>query len=219
MELPVQQEPSSLWRTADEVRVMAVVVQANLVHLKTLDARRRGISSQDHEIRVPSPGAVLRQREHLLDRERVAAYSDIALRLRLHEFWGRYCLLKWYFAVAGPLQFDDLSRASADSPTRCPTEVDAKSAEVHAMLWRLRFEQRRRSDLPYRDAPTFARDLELAQRIPLRPFGKDVDRCTDEELLLSACEHAGMLAVLRWTMDRTTDWNAPGIMEVADQPF
>jgi hypothetical protein len=219
VELPVQKNPSSPWRTAEEVRAMAVVVQANLVHLKTIDARRREIPSRDHEIRVPSPGAVLRHREHLLDRERVGAYSDPAVRLRLHEIWGQYCLMSWLFTTGGDVQLTDLSSAPANASMRCPPEIEIKAAEVHAMLWRLRFEQRRRSDPAYRDTSTFSRDQELSEQIPLRPFGKEADQCTEDELLLSACEHAGMLAALRWTMDRTREWNAPGLMDVAEQPF
>lgn len=198
---------------------MARVVQANLVFLRTVDARRRGIRPEAHEIRVPPPGAVRRFRECLLERKRVTAYSDFAVRLRLHEIWGQYCLMSWLLAGEGEALARDLSRVPDSIPSRCVPEIEIKTAEVHAMLWRLRFEQRRRTDTTFRDSPEFDRLQTLARRIPLTPFGKSVDACTDDDFLLSACEHAGMLAVLRWAADRTRDWGDPALMNVADEPF
>jgi len=198
---------------------MALVVQANLVQLKTFDAKRRGLSSSEHEIRVPPPGAVLRYREALLDRESLKPYSDAELTLRLHEFWGRYCLMQWLFERDGTEKPVNFASVSSAAPLRCPTELVVKLDEVHAMLWRLRFEQRRRTDHTYISSTAFHRHLEWAGQIPLQPLGRQVDQCADEELLLSACQHVGMLATLRWVMDRTREWNDPSLMEVSDQPF
>ena len=60
---------------------------------------------------------------------------------------------------------------------------------------------------------------ELAKRIPAEAFGTPVAQCPDDELVLAACEHAGMLATLRWIMDPRREWGEAGIMDVDDRPF
>ncbi|MCH8241464.1 MAG: hypothetical protein IH897_02500 [Planctomycetes bacterium] len=52
-----------------------------------------------------------------------------------------------------------------------------------------------------------------------QPLGKKLADCTDDELLVGACEHAGMLATIRWVLDNQLAWGARGIMEVDDQRF
>ncbi len=185
---------------------MMVAVQANLVQLKVADARRRGIEPGSHEIDVPSPGPVSRFREMLVDRGDIADYTDQALRLRLHEVWGQYCLFQW---VLG----------EGDGAMRCETSMAAKQAEIHAVLWRLRFEQRSREKPDCADSPSLAVDVRLAAEIPAVVFGSPVRDASDEAVLLGACEHAGMLAAIRWCADRTRRWGEEGIMDVADRPF
>jgi hypothetical protein len=50
-------------------------------------------------------------------------------------------------------------------------------------------------------------------------MGRTVEDCSDEDLLLSTCEHVGMMATLRWTIDRTRDWNDLALMDVPEHPF
>ncbi len=198
---------------------MAVAVQANLVQLKAADAKRRRLPPEEHEILVPSPGEVREYRETLIDRHRLESYSDLEVQLRLREYWGRYCLLQWLFHATSNDDRGDPATPPARPEMRCPTEVDAKHAEVHAMLWRLRFEQRRLHEPGFADSEEGRRLKLVAQTIPVKVFEKDVLRCTADEMVLAACEYAGMLATLRWIMRPALAWDAPGIMEVADQPF
>jgi hypothetical protein len=134
---------------------MALVVQANLLQLKILDARRRGVPPETHEPRVNSPGAVLRFREALLDHRRLQTYSDVELALRLREYWGRICAMQWLFELRDD-RAADYSRLRDGAELRCPTELDIKLAEIEAMLWRLQFEQRCRQDSFFRQSPDFA---------------------------------------------------------------
>ena len=198
---------------------MALAVQANLVQLKVADGKRRGIAPTNHDIQTPAPGAVLRYRETLIDRRVIQAYGDLELRLRLHEVWGRFCLMGWLFSKEADDGSCDLSDLSDDATMRCAATMAIKHDELHAMLWRLRFEQRKRHDADLSQSPAFSRDDRLAGTIPLKLFGKTVDDCTEEEILLGACQHVGMLATLRWTMRNDVVWNDETLMHVADQPF
>jgi len=211
--------PVTFARNPADIRAVARAVQANVFQLKVSEARRKGLSPADHALRVPSPGSVTRFREILIERDMLGTYSDFELRLRLHETWGRFCLLHWYFHLTMPDGPADLANLPRDTPGRCAAELDIKHAEIHAFLWRLRFEQSRRHDPEFTAQPRFKSDNVVALRIPVAPFGKTVEDCADEELLLAACEHAGMLATLRWIMDATREWSAPGIMDVAERPF
>jgi len=193
---------------------MALAVQANLALLRRLDARRRGITTEQHEIQVEFPRHIERYRETLIDPAVAAAYSDIELQLRLHEIWGQYCALCWFYRCAREPTVD-FSRLGDDAVPECFTSVEIKLAEVHAFLWRFRKEQERRSAT---ETPS-AEDVSLLRRIPARAFGKHVVDCTDEEILFAACEFAGMMALLRWVKDPKRIWGEPGIMSVADGPF
>ncbi len=196
---------------------MALAVQANLVQLKVAHARRRGLDPKDHEITVSSPGSITAFRETLIDRRQLRGYSDIELQLRLREVWGQFCLMRWVFGgLAGQVDF---AGCDADHELRCATELEAKHAEVHAMLWRLRFEQRKRTDQTYAKSQQYAEDNSLARRIPLQPMGKAVDACTNDELLLSACKHVGMLGALRWVMDCRRAWGDADLIAVSERPF
>lgn len=198
---------------------MAIAVQANLLQLKIAAIRRSGPSESLQTINVISPGKVRTFRETLIDRRAIRGYSDFELEVRLRELWGQFCVMSWLFErvpTCGPVDFAGLPM---DAPTRCDTEIEFKHAEVHAFLWRLRFEQRRRHDVEYAASPAFKRDQLLAARVPATAFGKLTAECSDDELLLGGCEYAGMLAVLRWAMDRGRDWGAAGIMDVGDTPF
>jgi len=290
MKLPVHDVHDSALRPVSDVRAMAIAVQANLVQLKVSEAKRRGISPEQHEIQVPSPGTVRRFRETLIDHRTLAAYSDQEVHLRLHEVWGQFCLMRWLFSASAPVDSPLPSRergrgegsSASDSATlppdaemHCAAALEAKHAELHALLWRIRFEQRRRDTIetatadltatatsdqsrdrkgavlsPARPTETatpgtshkrkrvglssvpedrfltgaapkkaIQRDELLAAQIPAIVFGKTMDQASDEELLLGACQHAGMLAALRWTLDPRRPWADPGIMDVHDDPF
>lgn len=199
---------------------MALAVQANLVQLKVSEAKRRGFPADRHEIQVPSPGTIRRFRETLIDHRSLLTYSDFEIHVRLHEVWGQFCLFRWLHTSPAeestPRGVDSagFSPEGIHAPTRCESELAAKHVELHALLWRIRFEQSSRS------SPESARNgASHAERIPARVFGKSVRDADDEELLLGACQHAGMLAAIRWTLDARRVWGEPGIMTVNDDPF
>ena len=118
---------------------MGAAVQANLVTLKVAESRRHGQASTSCDMDVPPPGVVARFRETLVDPNRLAQYDDVELHLRLHEVWGQFCVIRWLFG--GHTNPADVSDGAE---MRCETVIEAKTAEVHALLWRLRFEQRAR---------------------------------------------------------------------------
>ncbi len=226
MELPVQTNTQSKTRSAADVRAMGQAVQANLVQLKVADARRRGISVEAHEIKVPAPGTVSRFREALISVEQLRAYRPDHIRLRLHEVWGQYCLMRWVLHVdAGDNSYSFGAGATVamlaedGHDLRCDAHLNVKHDEVHALLWRMRYEQRIRFDATYAEAAEFKRDQLLAAQIPAVVMGKTVTQCDNDELLAVSCEHAGMLGAIRWIMDRNRLWGEDGIMEVADQPW
>ena len=198
---------------------MAVVVQANLVQLRVADAKRRGLPQEQHDIQVPAPGPVRQWRSELIDWRRVSAYDDAEVQVRLREYWGRFCLMRWLFSEGRSEEILDLTNLPTDAPMRCGSVLNVKHDEIHAMLWRLRFEQQQRQDAEYRKSPQYLKVHLLAAKIPVRPLGKDVADSSDMELLLCACEYAGMLGTLRWVMDSRRPWGDPSLMDVADHPF
>jgi len=218
MELPVSQPDRMTARSGREIRAMAIAVQANLVQLKVAAVKRRGLTESLQAIRVSSPGTVREFRETLIDRRVLRDYSEFELEVRLRELWGQYCVMCWLFEQVPSRGDVDFARLPTDAIGRCDTEIEIKHAAVHALLWCLRFEQRRRHDIEYAASPSFQRDQLLTAEIPATAFGKDVTDCTDEELLLGGCEFAGMLATLRWVLDRECCWGEAGTMEVGERP-
>jgi hypothetical protein len=200
---------------------MAVVVQANLVQLKVLDARRRGIAADEHELSVKSPGAVVRFREALLDPHVLAGYSDAELQLRLHEVWGQYCLLGWALHRVEPESMVNFGAPSSGPELRCDAHLASKHDEIHALLWRMRIEHELRAggDGSSSNLLRNTNTKEQADRIPALVHGKPVSQCTDDELLAVSCEHAGMLASLRWVMDCERTWGDSSLMNVGEHPF
>ncbi len=198
---------------------MAVAVQANLVQLKVAQSKRAGLSSSGHEIQVPPPGAVTRFRETLIRSEVIARYDDAALMLRTHEVWGQFCLLCWFFHVPHPERPPDFKHLPPGQTTHCPTSLLAKTQEIEKCLWRLRFEQRLRSDPDFKNDPHFEEAYQAAQEIPAMVLGESVQVCSNENLLLGSCEFAGMLAVARWVGDSRWYWGQQGIMDLpGDHP-
>jgi len=198
---------------------MAVAIQANLVQLRVADEKLRGIEPGAGAIAVRSPGVVAHYRETLIDRARLKQYAIDELQLRMREVWGQYCLMRWVFSRAGDEEATDFSQLPADAELRCDSVLDIKLAEIEGLLWGLRFEHRRRHDADYVKSEGFEADAELAATIPAEAFGTPATDATDEALLLASCEFAGMLAALRWVMDRRRVWGEPGIMEVGDRPW
>lgn len=218
LNLPLRVAGEPFRRAADDIRAMAIAVQANLVQLKVADAKRRGLRSIDHEIMIRPPGAVLRYRDTLIDRKILAGYGNDELQMRLHEIWGRFCLFQWLFLTdegRGPCDFGTLPE---DVELRCDTALSAKHTELHAIAWRILFEQRWRDAKAGQAAPSEA-DTRWAETIPASAFGRPITECDDREVVLAACEHVGMLAVLRWVMEASRRWDDPDLMMVADQPF
>jgi len=219
MQLPVQQSGDLSQRSPRDVRAMALAIQANLVHLKVVESKRRGLRSERHEIKVPAPGFVREFRETLLDPAVLAGYPDDHLVLRLREIWGQFCLMLWLFSYADPPESADFSELSAEAEMRCGPVLDVKHDELHAILWLLRFEQRRRQDPEYVRSIEFGEHERVARKIPGQAFGKPVAQCSEIELLHAACEYAGMLAAARWVMGRVRNWGEEGSMAVEDRPF
>ncbi|RJP35058.1 MAG: hypothetical protein C4547_10115 [Phycisphaerales bacterium] len=220
MELPVHDDRTPATRSAEDVRAMAVVVQANLVQLKVEALRRRLIDpAAAQSVAVPPPGAVKRFREALLTPAALRGVADDDLPAALHETWGQYCTMCWLFESTGPGAIVNLA-AAGDLPYRCDTPMQAKHAELHALLWRLLYEHRRRHDAAAPCEPAELAELaELARRIPARAIGSDVATCTDAELAAAICEHVGMITTLRWAVDATRVWGDPALREVDDRPF
>lgn len=216
LELPVHDDRRPALRSVRDVRDMAVAVQANLVQLKVADARRQGIAPIDHAIVVASPGPVRRFRETLIDRDVIRRYSETELPLRLHEVWGRFCLFRWLFSLDVPDQTRIAASIPEDAAMRCEAVLEAKAAETQAVLWRIRHEQQRRAPS---GAILFDDAKNMARTIPATLFGKPLETCTDQEVILGACEHAGMLGALRWVLDARLAWDDPDAMDAGDHPF
>lgn len=196
---------------------MAVAVQANLVQLVIAESKRRGRRTADHDIEVHSPGFVKHFRETLIDPKIVVGYSDFELHLRLREIWGRFWMMRWLFSLTETDLAVSFAQAPDEMEMHCETALEVKCAEVRAFLWKMRFEQRRRTDPDYSKSASFGKDARTADRIPAACFGKPIEELNDEEILCASCEHAGMLAVIRWTMDKRLDWSAAEIMH-AERP-
>jgi hypothetical protein len=202
-------------RGVAEVALMAHAVQANVVTLKVAASRRMGVDSASHEIATPAPGAVTRFRDVLVDRECLAAYSDEELALRLRQVWGEFAALCWTLGCNDPHRPPAFAELPANHPMQCPMTVQHKQASVQKCLWRLRHEQRLRFDPEARNDPAFRQEYEVALSTPVMVYGQNVRVCSNEELVLCACEFAGMLAALRWVSDVRWQWEADGIMCLA----
>lgn len=282
MELHVH-DPNRPWaRPAEELREQGVIAQENLARMRDEEAVRLGVPPAKHDITVAHPARWDANHRSLVAIETIRGYTAAELHLRLHEVWGRYCLLRWLWERHEKPIDTDLAHVPFDAQPRCDAVLDAKHVELHALFWKIHFEQRRRmaqagrhgnadrigqadlraeSDLhgapahrgefdpldePVRhredtadSSPALrtqtgesvasvsadgtdsdsARDAEFAALIPATANGKPVERATDAELLIAACEHAGMLATLRWAMDSRRRWDDPAMMEVEDGPF
>lgn len=219
MELPVRDSDPSTKRDTLVARHMAIAVQANLAQLKVAGAKRHQVDPADHALGIVSPGRVTHFRETLIDRLAIKAYSEVELQLRLHEIWGRYCLMCWLFFQEGGEPFVNFATLSEDVEMRCGAALSAKLAEVHAILWRLRFEERHRMGHDAGQRREDDRDELLAKKIPAKVFGEGVEVASDEAILRAACEHAGMLAVLRWIVEPDAAWDDPRLMVVDVDPF
>lgn len=206
-------------RTPLEVRNMAQVVQLNLIRLRREAEGRTPGAGLAGLPRLHEPALPLRFREALIEAAAARAYSDPALILRLHEVWGQFCLFMWYFHLATNESSAGVDALSPLPETRCGASRAAKHDEIHAVLWKLRFEQRRRADAPYRASAECRRHALLASRIPVPLFERHVEDCSDDELLVGACEYAGMLAAIRWINDASRAWGEAGIMNVGEGPF
>ena len=198
---------------------MGIAVQANLVQLKVGFSRLEEGGLPIAGVDIPSPGFVSRFRETLIPRGAIKRYGPDELILRLHETWGRYCLIAWALqrvGEGGPGNIADLPEAPE---IRCDAPLEVKRDEVHALLWRLRVEQQLRVARNDSSHELSEQDHRDAAQIPANVFGTPVADAADDALLRCACEYAGMLACVRWILDRTLDWNHPGIMNVDARPF
>lgn len=256
MELHVH-DPNRPWaRPAEELREQGVIAQENLARLRDEEAVRLGVPPAKHDITVAHPARFDAHHASLISVETVHGYTDAELHLRLHEVWGRYCLLRWLWERHEKPIDTDLAHVPFDAQPRCDAVLDAKHVELHALFWKIHFEQRQRIaqaaardssrqrngglkheaadatpppsnarletdavDSADRSDSASARDAEFAAMIPATANGKPVERATNAELLIAACEHAGMLAALRWAMDSRRRWDDPALMEVEDGPF
>lgn len=201
-------------RPLADVVSMAIAVQANVALLRTAETRRLRIDAAAHEIRTPPPGRVAVFRETLIDRRRVQHYSQPELHLRLHEVWGQFCVFCWTLNADDPQRPPAFASLGRDHEMRCQSALELKAAEIEAFLWRMRFEQRLRHEVGFRDAPGFQSALEAARRMPAMVFDRPVVESDDHALLVAACEHAGMLAAVRWIGNDRWAWGQEGIMDI-----
>lgn len=199
---------------------MAVAVQANLYALKVAASRLEGVDPSGHAVGVASPGAVRRFRETLIAPARLRSYSPQEVQLRLREIWGQFCLFGWALDRGVDLEsVPNFGQLEDPALGHCETTTQAKHDELHAILWKLRYVQRRRFDTDYAASSVARRDALLASRIRARVFNARIEDLSDEELLLAACEHAGMLRSIRWIMDGSLDWGREDLMTVGEKPF
>ena len=200
-------------RKRADISAAALAVQANVVSLWVSCRRRNALDAARQAIRTPPPGPIRRFREILIDRRVIKSMSDAEVAMRLRQVWGEFSALCWVFLhddPHGPPRFDELP---ADQAMRCPGELQSKLDELLFGLWRIRHERRARAGLDTSDL-AFRREREFALSRPMRVFGVDIGLCDPEELFGAACEYAGMLATVRWTMDERWKWEGPRIMEV-----
>jgi len=211
-------------RSPEDVHALAVAIQANLVQLKVAALKRAPEPANISGIDVASPGAVINCREALLLREVIKAYSDEQLLLCLHEAWGQYCMMCWAQepSIGCRLQAcatTDFGSMPEQTTLRCEAVLKVKEAEIHALLWRLRFEQRLRHDELFPRERSFEHYQSLAKRIPATALGKPAKNCDDQTLGLGICQHAGMLETIRWIIRPAAVWQEPALLEVAELPF
>lgn len=213
MELP-QCLSSVSPRSMEDIAAAALASQANVVSLRVALERRGAVRGDLADIRTPAPGAVLRFREILIDREMVKSYSADEAFMRLRQVWGEYNALCWLFPFCDPQAPIDFHELSPAQTIRCCQDLHAKLDEVQRLLWRIRLEMRVRFDDSARGDPALQSEFEYAQMNPVRIFGHDIRMCDQSIVFAAACEHAGMLAALRWAGDDRWNWEAPGIMDV-----
>jgi hypothetical protein len=202
-------------RSLDHIAAAAHVVQANVVTLKVAWDRQPARHDIELDIRTPAPGPVRSMREALLDRDVVKSYEPGEILLRLRQVWGEFCALVWLFPGVDPQKPINFRNLPPSQAIWCHTHTLAKLDEIQRNIWRIRHEQRRRGDPEAGRDPAFQKTHEAALAFSLRIYGVDVLKCSNEALFCAACEHAGMLAALRWATDQRWAWEAPGIMELA----
>lgn len=213
MELP-QTVTAVVPRSVTEIAEAAHAVQANVVTLKNTMQRRLNQPTDDHDIKTPAPGPVRRARGMLLALDVIKAYSDAELQIRLRQIWGEFCALCWLFPHVdpqSPLNFDELDPRQV---VRCTGEANRKMDMIQKGLWRLRHEQRLRHDPDARTDAGFQQQHAWAKAMKLEVQGRDVSAASDDALLQTACEYAGMLAAFRWALDDRWDWEGSGIMDL-----
>lgn len=219
MELPVEQPDRVLTRPTTDVRAMAIAVQANLVQLKLAEVKRSGVGSAAIDIKVPSPGAVLEYRDALIDREAIKLFSDQELHLKLHETWGRFCLFGWALSEADPTPCQNFARLPEGAELHCEAALQAKGAEIRALLWRMRYEWRSRLEPDFETSAFCRLHREQAETIPATHQGRPITELVVEEILLASCEYGGMLSTVRWILDRNAAWDHPDLADPGDDPF
>ena len=211
-ELPVIHAVQS--RSRDELAGGAHAVQANVASLAIAATRRAIGTATATNIQTPPPGPVRRFREMLIDWRIIRDYSDVELSLRLRQVWGEFTALCWLFHHTDPHNPPAFEALSLEAPLRCTGHVHDKVTEIQRGLWRLTHERRIRSDPDYRADPNFKREHDIALSIPLKVAGRPVASADEQAVFILACEYAGMLAALRWSLDRRWTWEGPGIMDV-----
>ncbi len=206
-------------RAAEDVVAMGAAVQANVVQMRNAECKRQGKKVMSHDIKVLSPGSVIRFRESLIDWRAIKGYTEAELHLRLHESWGQYCLLCWLWEFPDAHTAPGFGAMPEGRELKCQSAIEMKVTEVSGHLWTLRFEQRKRHERGFVDGDDFAGMQKLAEMIPVKVFGQSAAESDDHALLLASCELVGMLAAARWAFDTKWAWNQQGIMDVDDAFF
>lgn len=219
MQLPVHDPNHPPERSTSEVRALALTIQSNLARLRDREAQCAGADPRTHDIQVRDVQSDAILTSALIPDDEPITLSPDQLHLRLHETWGQFCLMCWLFDLTREPARTDLGALEPTAEPHCRTAIEAKHAEVHALYWRIAFEQHRRTDAEYVASTRFSEDQALAEIIPATALGTPMDRASDTELILAAAQHAGMLAVLRWLLDVRLDWNSPALTALDDRPF
>jgi hypothetical protein len=201
-------------RSHTTIREMAVAVQANVVQLKVAATRRT--STDDLSIRTPPPGAVRAFRETLIEPHTLSSYDDGMVAARLREVWGQFCLFCWFFQAEDPHTPPAFAGLPDDHEVRCPSVTAVKIMELERSLWRLRFEQRMRSDPRLPNEEGYDEQYRAAMEIPVSVMGLSIQVADDSALFSASCEFAGMLAAARWIGDQRWSWGQPGIMDLPE---
>jgi len=206
-------------RNPQPILEMGRTVQSTLAQILNV-LLERGCTPDFESLPVLTKPRTADAAQHVLSSANsIRELSDAELWFKAHETWGRFCLFLWYFHRTSSCEAWDLGPAPALGETRCAASLAAKQTEIHAILWKLRFEKQLRQDSGFRASRDFLRLSSVASRIPVVLRHTTLEACSCDELLAGECEFAGMLATVRWILDSRRNWADADLSDVAIEPF